>query len=75
MVRLYVQPNLRRAGLGSALFERLQQHAEAGGVRQLYLHTHPFLPGAVGFWERQGFHTLLAEAEPVWQTHHMLKTL
>lgn len=75
VVRLYVLPQLRRAGLGSTLFQRLQQQALACGVRQLYLHTHPFLPGAIGFWERQGFHTLLAEAEPVWQTHHMLKTL
>jgi hypothetical protein len=37
----------------------------------LYLHTHPFLPGALGFWERQGFRIVDVESDPVWRTTHM----
>lgn len=71
VVRLFVAPAWRRQGLAQALFATLQAHAQAHGVQVLYLHTHPFLPGALEFWERNGFAVLQREAEPVWQTIHM----
>ncbi|KAF2447501.1 acyl-CoA N-acyltransferase [Karstenula rhodostoma CBS 690.94] len=71
VVRLYVLPRYRRAGLGATLFEELKGRAEEQGVRRLYLHTHPFLPGAVGFWEKRGFGVVGVERDEVWKTTHM----
>lgn len=71
IVRLFVAPQFRRFGLAQALYERLLEHAAAAGVQVLYLHTHPFLPGAIRFWERQGFAVVDVEADPLWQTTHM----
>ncbi|KAL5393178.1 hypothetical protein DPSP01_000010 [Paraphaeosphaeria sporulosa] len=71
VVRLYVLPRYRRGGLGARLFEELRGRAEEQGVRRLYLHTHPFLPGAVGFWEKRGFGVAGVEEDEVWRTTHM----
>ncbi|UCJ15000.1 GNAT family N-acetyltransferase [Pseudomonas sp. MM211] len=71
IVRLFVAPQFRRFGLAKALYERLREHAAAAGVQVLYLHTHPFLRGAIRFWERQGFVVVDVEADPLWQTTHM----
>lgn len=71
IVRLFVAPQFRRFGLARALYVRLREHAAAAGVQVLYLHTHPFLPGAIRFWERQGFAVVDVEADPLWQTTHM----
>lgn len=75
VVRLFVLPGYRRHGLAAALVEALGQHAVAAGVECLYLHTHPFLPGAIRFWERQGFRIVDVEADPLWQTTHMDRRL
>lgn len=71
VVRLFVAPSSRRSGLGSALFCALRAEAQKAGIEVLYLHTHPFLPGAIQFWERQGFRTRMIDEDPVWQTIHM----
>lgn len=71
VVRLFVRPAFRRSGLASRLFQMLRAHAERAGVAVMYLHTHPFLPGALEFWRGKGFRTLVEEEEPVWQTIHM----
>ncbi|MFP3993325.1 GNAT family N-acetyltransferase [Pseudomonas capeferrum] len=71
VVRLFVLPAYRRHGLAAALFAALRQAAEQAGVECLYLHTHPFLPGAITFWQRQGFAVIDVEQDPVWQTTHM----
>lgn len=71
VVRLFVLPRYRRYGLASFLFESLQDHALASGVRCLYLHTHPFLPGAIRFWEKQGLEIICVDDDEVWLTHHM----
>lgn len=75
VVRLYVAPAYRRQGLAGALFRALRVQAEGAGARCLYLHTHPFLPGAIRFWERQGFHIVDIETDPVWRTTHMEQRL
>jgi len=71
IVRLFVAPAFRRSGLAARLCSELREHAISQGVEMLYLHTHPFLPGAVRFWERQGFEVVDVEADPIWQTTHM----
>ncbi|WP_462384156.1 GNAT family N-acetyltransferase [Pseudomonas sp. Marseille-QA0892] len=71
VVRLFVAPAMRRRGLGSALFRALRAEAQEACIDVLYLHTHPFLAGAVQFWERQGFRTRTVDEDPVWRTIHM----
>ena len=75
VVRLYVRPDHRRQGLAGLLFGDLKRHAVAQGIEVLYLHTHPFLPGAEVFWKQHGFNEDARETDPVWQTIHMSQTL
>lgn len=71
VVRLFVLPEFRRLGLAAELYAALAALAQAQGVQVMYLHTHPFLPGAIDFWTRQGFEVVDVETDPVWQTTHM----
>jgi GNAT superfamily N-acetyltransferase len=71
VVRLFVLPAFRRSGLAGELYRVLKAMALQAGVEVVYLHTHPFLPGAIDFWTRQGFEVIDIEADPVWQTTHM----
>lgn len=71
VVRLFVSPQCRGAGLAGRLYNALKAHAQQAGVQVLYLHTHPFLPGAIPFWEKHGFTIVDIETDPVWQTTHM----
>jgi GNAT superfamily N-acetyltransferase len=75
VVRLYVDPDHRRAGIASQLLIALKSEAQRAGIDQLYLHTHPFLPGAIDFWERHGFSILHVDDDPVWHTTHMSLSL
>ncbi|MCF5723749.1 GNAT family N-acetyltransferase [Pseudomonas syringae] len=75
VVRLFVLPAFRRFGLAGQLYRALEALAQADGVEVMYLHTHPFLPGAIDFWVRQGFDVVDVEADPVWQTTHMQRLL
>ncbi|AIR90922.1 GNAT family N-acetyltransferase [Pseudomonas cremoricolorata] len=75
VVRLFVLAQYRRGGLAAALFAALREQAQRMGVQCLYLHTHPFLPGAIEFWQRQGFAIVDIEPDPLWQTTHMLLPL
>lgn len=71
VVRLFVVPEFRRSGLASELYQELKSSAERAGVHVIYLHTHPFLPGAINFWLKRGFEVIAVDDDPVWQTTHM----
>lgn len=71
VVRLFVRPAYRRGGLAGELYRALRALALQDQVQVLYLHTHPFLPGAIGFWQKHGFQIIDVEDDPVWQTTHM----
>jgi GNAT superfamily N-acetyltransferase len=71
VVRLFVSPSCRGAGVAKALYAALLAQARQAGVATLYLHTHPFLPGAIAFWQKKGFEVIDVESDPVWQTTHM----
>ncbi|AZL76472.1 GNAT family N-acetyltransferase [Pseudomonas oryziphila] len=75
VVRLFVVPEYRRRGLARELFAALSAAAQRAGVEWLYLHTHPFLPGAIRFWEGQGFAIVDVEEDPVWRTTHMQRVV
>ncbi|WP_145413257.1 GNAT family N-acetyltransferase [Paenibacillus xylanexedens] len=70
IVKCYVDPAYRRYGIGSLMVEELKRIVTKMEYTTLYLHTHRFLPGAVDFWERQGF-TCITEEENEWQIVHM----
>jgi GNAT superfamily N-acetyltransferase len=70
-----MDPNYRRLGIGTALTNKAISFSLEASYQTLYLHTHPFLPGAIPFWKAQGFVERLAEADPVWKTLHMDKKL
>jgi GNAT superfamily N-acetyltransferase len=71
VVRLYVDPGYRRHGVGRALVARLLDAAKERGIQDVYLHTHPWLPGAVAFWEKSGFEVVEREEGTLWLTTHM----
>lgn len=75
IIRLFVLPRCRGIGLAHALYRALAAQAQCAGVQVLYLHTHPFLPGAIEFWRRQGFAIVDVEDDPVWRTTHMERAL
>ncbi len=71
IVKCYVDPLARRLGIGTRLFREALQFCHDVGYQKLYLHTHPFLPGAIPFWQAKGFEERWMEDDPVWQTLHM----
>lgn len=75
IVKCYIAPEYRRLGVGSLLFNRALRFCEVAGYEKVYLHTHPFLPGAVPFWKSRGFEERLKEDDPVWNTLHMDRQL
>jgi GNAT superfamily N-acetyltransferase len=74
-VRLFVAHEYRGAGLAGRMYDALRREALKEGIEMLYLHTHPFLPGAIGFWQKQGFEIVDVESDPVWRTTHMQHAL
>lgn len=75
VVRLFVVPRQRRQGLARRLFGALLAQARRDAVERLYLHTHPFLPGAEAFWLDQGFQVVVREMALPWQTLHLDRRL
>lgn len=69
--RLYVLPSFRHQNIGRRLFAALQTQVQNQGVKQLYLHTHPFLDGAQLFWEKMGFQLLIQDQDEPFYTIHM----
>jgi putative acetyltransferase len=53
--RLFVRPNFRRAGLGSALLEAVVRGARKRGYDSLVLDTLPEMERAHRLYERRGF--------------------
>lgn len=75
VARLFVDPDYRRSGLGTALFHQLTKVAKEKAVERLYLHTHPFLEGAHEFWLKQGFYLKEYCDESGFPTIHMEQML
>lgn len=71
VARLFVEPEFRRTGLGTLLFQVLKQTAIQKKIKRLYLHTHPFLEGAYAFWLKNGFTLIDFREESGFQTLHM----
>ncbi|MGH1516517.1 GNAT family N-acetyltransferase [Chryseobacterium sp. JK1] len=71
VARLFVNPEYRRTGIATRLFQELANIAEQKNIKRLYLHTHPFLQGAYDYWLKQGFRLLKSCYEGTYPTLHM----
>ena len=74
LAKCFVDKRYRRTGTGSLLFKEAEQFCKRSGYKLIYLHTHMYLPGALEFWQSQGFKIRLDEGGPQ-QTVHMGKIL
>ena len=72
IIKCYVDKSVRRQGVGSLLFEAIEQYCKEAGYKMMYLHTHKFLPGGLSFWKKKGFTETLDEFDK-WQTVHFEK--
>ncbi len=72
VVKLFVEPHWRRRGLASYLVQCLKDVAAERDVQNLYMHTHPFLPGAEVFWAKQSFNNLISCVHDGLETIHMV---
>ena len=71
VARLFVNPEHRRNGVATLLFQELVKRAQQKNIKRLYLHTHPFLQGAYEYWLKQGFILLKSCYESSYPTLHM----
>lgn len=51
-----VHPSARGRHLGSRLLKQIEDYAATQGLHRLFLSTTPFLDGAIGLYEKAGFH-------------------
>lgn len=72
--RLFVRQEYRRCGLASKMFSVAENFANACAYEEIYLHTHKTLPGAIEFWTKMGFITIL-DANDDLKTVHMDKNI
>lgn len=72
VVKCYIAADYRRQGIGTLLLDYAKQFSKEVGYDMLYLHSHPFLPGAIPFWRDKGFEDRLFVVDPVWgEIQHM----
>lgn len=72
--RLFVDRRCRRCGLASKMFGIAENFANQVDYKDIYLHTHKDLDGAIEFWTKMGFVVAL-DAEDELQTVHMDKQI
>jgi GNAT superfamily N-acetyltransferase len=72
--RCYLRKDLRRQGIGGALFSLAEDFCRGQGYRIIYLHTHHFLPGGYNFWQKNGFCVTVDEGG-ILEIVHMEKPL
>ncbi|WP_407381981.1 GNAT family N-acetyltransferase [Methanobrevibacter sp.] len=72
--RLFVDRRCRRCGLASKMFCIAERFANEVGFKDIYLHTHKNLDGAIEFWTKMGFVVAL-DSEDELQTVHMDKQI
>ena len=69
---LWVHPDHRRSGMGSALMARAIDEARERGCRLMFLTTYDFQ--APGFYARLGFETIATIADkPLGHTEHIMR--
>lgn len=72
LARCFVDEKYRRNGIGSLLLKEAERFCKSSGYSLIY--THKYLPGALNFWQSQGFMVRVDEGGS-WQTVHLEKAL
>lgn len=72
--RLFVDRRFRRCGLASKMFSIAENFANQSGYREIYLHTHKNLDGALDFWMKMGF-VVTIDSNDELETVHMDKKI
>ena len=72
--RLFVDRRCRRCGLASKMFIIAENFANKVDFKDIYLHTHKNLDGAIEFWTKMGFVVILDSNDEL-QTVHMDKQI
>lgn len=75
VIRLYTTEKFRRHGLGSKILNLTTLEAKNAGYKTLYLHTHPFLNGALQFWQKNSFNIITIDKSEFIETIHMKKNI
>ncbi|MBQ6813382.1 MAG: GNAT family N-acetyltransferase [Methanobrevibacter sp.] len=70
--RLFIDKRYRRCGLASKMYEIAEKFAINNKFKNIYLHTHKTLDGALNFWLKMGYIITLDEGNQL-QTVHMEK--
>jgi len=53
--KMYVQPGLQRGGIGSGLFEKIEEYARGKNFRRIVLTTLPEMTAGIDFYKKHGF--------------------
>ena len=72
--RLFVDEKYRRCGIASMLFNIAEKFAYENLYKEIYLHTHKTLDGAIDFWKKMGF-KITIDTNNELQTVHMDKAI
>ena len=72
--RLFVDEKYRRCGIASMLFNIAEKFAHENLYKEIYLHTHKTLDGAIDFWKKMGF-KITIDTNNELQTVHMDKAI
>ena len=72
--RLFVDEKYRRCGLASKMFTIAENFANECNYKDIYLHTHKTLNGAIEFWTKMGFVITVDENDEL-ETVHMDKQI
>ncbi|MBQ7927571.1 MAG: GNAT family N-acetyltransferase [Methanobrevibacter sp.] len=72
--RLFVDERCRRCGLASKMFSIAENFANQSKYKNIYLHTHKTLDGALEFWTKMGFVVSLDSNDDL-ETVHMDKEI
>ncbi|KAI9632984.1 acyl-CoA N-acyltransferase [Dioszegia hungarica] len=74
VVRLYVSAEYRGQQIAQKLIGRLVEEAKDEQAEMMYLHTHPFLPGAEQLWRKMGW-SVVSRDEDAWESIHMTRRI
>ena len=78
LVKFYLSPLLRGNGIGSYLFNMVEERAKKAGYQELYIESFPNFREAVTLYEKKGFKHLpssLGNSGHSATTIHMIKNL
>ncbi|MDL2246318.1 GNAT family N-acetyltransferase [Methanobrevibacter sp. OttesenSCG-928-K11] len=72
--RLFVNKKYRRYGIGTKLVNIVEEFAKEKNYKEIYLHTHKNVKGALDFWKSLNYEVTLDTNNEL-KTVHMIKNI